>query len=393
MSDIGPVRLHPVRVRITPTDTAPGTPGETSDFTVDNRPGQLRFAPGPTLTVGRFLHTATVLTDGTVLVAGGIDTLGAVLNGAEIYVPAANQFVLLPNRMTRVRADHTATLLPDGRVLIVGGIDGTGSELASAEVFDPTAGAFQAVDSMGSIRTGHATVSAAAGVFVLGGQSFLSLPPVYYDDGEQYDPVGDIFLSNPLGPFLQARSQHHAFELSNGRILLVGGGSGTNLSLEEYDPVSNTSVELSISASAAQVTAHASVLLQDGTALVTGGMQGRELISVIPAFDQAFVYDRTGPVGSRFTDVGPMGHSRRWHSATILTDGRVAVIGGNDKNFENVREAEMYDPVSSTFITGDTLLTPRYHHRAVRLQDGRVLVTGGTPDGADALGETEILGP
>src|SRR5258705_13831047 len=91
--------------------------------------------PSSTMFVERRSHTATRLSDGRVLIAGGENTSGA-LNQAELYDPSASTFSATGN-MNAARADHTATLLSDGRVLIAGGGNGAGA-LTTQEVFDPT---------------------------------------------------------------------------------------------------------------------------------------------------------------------------------------------------------------------------------------------------------------
>ena len=70
------------------------------------------------------MHSATLLNDGTVLIAGGSNvTTGTTLNSAEIYDPVAGTFTLLSNTLNTARAGQTATLLNNGQVLLVGGID------------------------------------------------------------------------------------------------------------------------------------------------------------------------------------------------------------------------------------------------------------------------------
>lgn len=79
------------------------------------------FTAAGSLTTARSFHTATLLLDGRVLIAGGQnDASASLLSSTEIYDPVARTFTPGPN-MTVGRAEHTATLLADGRVLIIGG--------------------------------------------------------------------------------------------------------------------------------------------------------------------------------------------------------------------------------------------------------------------------------
>jgi hypothetical protein len=96
------------------------------------------------MTTARLFHTATLLPDGTVLIAGGAGV------SAELYDPLIGRFTTTGN-MHAPRSQHTATLLPNGTVLIAGG-DGTP---ASAELYDPSTGTFSNTGSMNAPRSGH----------------------------------------------------------------------------------------------------------------------------------------------------------------------------------------------------------------------------------------------
>src|SRR6266404_2494608 len=108
--------------------------------------------PSTTMTIERRGHTATRLSDGRVLIAGGENSSGA-LNQSEIYDPATATFSLTGN-MNSARVDHTATLLADGRVLITGWRNGAGS-LTTTEVFTPATGTFTSGPDMSVARAGH----------------------------------------------------------------------------------------------------------------------------------------------------------------------------------------------------------------------------------------------
>jgi hypothetical protein len=146
------------------------------------------FFPTGEMVTTRFEHTATLLGNGKVLIAGGAEYTSSTLPptelaSAELYDPATGAFATTGS-MTAARSFHAATLLGNGKVLIVGGSNGSSASLASAELYDPSTGVFTATGSMGTARSAHtATLLNNGKVLIAGGLGAIVLA-----SAELYDP-------------------------------------------------------------------------------------------------------------------------------------------------------------------------------------------------------------
>jgi hypothetical protein len=265
---------------------------------------------------GRYGHTATLLPDGRVLVAGGnyIDS-----TKAELYDPATGTWTFTGSLET-ARQFHTATLLGNGKVLVAGGYDGS-TALASAELYDPATGTWSFTGSLHQARGSHtANLLNNGKVLVAGGGSSVPM-------SELYDPAtGSWTLSGSLN---RTRAYHTATLLSNGKVLIAGGDDADCTSAEVYNPTAGT-WSLTGSLNAGRYF-HAATLLPDGTVLAEGGLFGTILAS-------SELYN---PASGTWTFTGKLNQARSDHTATLLTNGVVLVAGGegNDRLFNS---AELY---------------------------------------------------
>ncbi|TBR23957.1 hypothetical protein EPO15_05000 [bacterium] len=201
------------------------------------------------LNTARSSHTATLLPDGRVLVTGGVSGAATILDTGELFDPKLNTWTLIPNtNFGGPRVNHTATLLPNGKVLIAGGqTDAAGNVLTGCSLY--SGGAFTlcgtgAAGAMKMARAGHtATLLHNGRVFVAGG--YRAPGSGFAPTTEIYDSVGDEWFS---GPAIIARAFHTATQMGNQRVLIAGGYNGVNLeenqgilaSTEIYDPNSNS---------------------------------------------------------------------------------------------------------------------------------------------------------
>ena len=192
-------------------------------------PSTSTFTQTGSMAVGRFLHTATLLQNGKVLIAGGaLTSTAAPVATAELYDPVTGSFTMT-GAMATAREQHTATLLADGKVLIVGGTTATGAgdllPTASVEVYDPSTGSFSVTGSMAEARSLHtATLLPSGNVLVAGGG-------VENSTAELYDPATGSF--SITGGMEIGRSGHTATLLPNGSVLVAGGGIFAGLASAE----------------------------------------------------------------------------------------------------------------------------------------------------------------
>ncbi|MBN2503460.1 MAG: Ig-like domain repeat protein, partial [Anaerolineales bacterium] len=331
------------------------------------------------LSVARTEHTATLLNDGTVLVAGGHDGEGGIHSTAELFDLVTETWSVTGN-MNVARTVHTATLLPDGKVLVAGGTDNTGDGFNTAEIYDPALGTWALTGAMSYSRFYHEAMLMVNGlVVVAGGYS----DGAYIPNAEIYDPIAGTWReTNPLN---RARGFFEIVALDDG-VLVVGGFLGQGIFIDVAEIFDVTTEEWFIVGSLRYpVWEHATTLLNDGRVLITGGrvysLEGDG--EYLPIAD---IYD---PVTNLTTAVGDMNESRGLHhTATLLNDGRVLAAGGY-----GLDSSEIFDPATNIWTAVGDLTDVRSGHTTTRLFDGRVLVTGGGPGEYGALASAEIFDP
>jgi len=181
------------------------------------------------LNAGRVWHTATQLQNGKVLVAGGVLDFpvktGRVKGSAELYDPVSRAWTITGD-LNNDRSSHTATRLPDGRVLVASGdnpYDDYGESNGTAEIYDPGTATWSTTGNLSVIRDGHtATLLPNGNVLVNGGAHFSSA-----NAAELYDPVSGSWSPTPVG--IPRFFGHTATFLANGKVLIAGGASETSL--------------------------------------------------------------------------------------------------------------------------------------------------------------------
>jgi hypothetical protein len=389
---------------ITATDTISSTINGTSgSITV----GSPQFAAAGDLNVAREFHTASLLDDGTVLIAGGDDG-NLEHSSAELFDPMSGTFTLTAS-MATARTRATATRLSNGKILIVGGYGSGGQALDSAEIFDPMTKTFSSPGSMNTPRALHTAVLLPSGkVLVAGG---VLTDGTRIGTAEVFDPESSTFSAT--GNLIIARAEHTATLLKSGTVLVAGGtdinGSGSPInSAELYEPNAGT-----FSAVSAAMTEprqfFTATLLTDGTVLLAGG---DNLITTNPSHPFKSTAEIFNSTTTTFSTVGSMNEARENHSATLLGDGSVLIVAGNHTLFTggmtrtnvatiDTDTTELFQlPGSAGFAPQQTLANPRTNHTATTLPDGRLLIVGGAhyhqsapgmQSQATVLASTELL--
>jgi hypothetical protein len=338
----------------------------------------------------RYQHTATLLPDGKVLVAGGGNLLPpyTTFASAEVYDPATGLFSVTGS-MSSPRDGHAATLLIDGSVLITGGYVADGYIFMDrAELYNSSLGVFSPVGGMLMLekrRFHTATLLADGRVLVAGGAQARGPSSILNDTDELYNPVTQTFTLTSNNMITRRRS-HTATRLPNGKVLIIGGdtGSATLNHPELFDPASNTFTASGSSMMTGRVY-HTATMLSNGKALIAGGNNGS---LVAPYLNTAELYD---PATDTFTPTsGSMTVARGQHAATLLSSGKVLITGGVS-NSSSLNSAELYDPETKTFSPINNNMTDyRYQQTATMLTSGQALLAGGG-DGVQPYTDTAEL--
>lgn len=350
------------------------------------------------LATARELHTATLLPNGKVLVAGGrtirIDADGHIiqsrlLDSAELYDPATGTWSVTAS-MSIPRMGHTATPLPDGTVLVVGGATGGPPRFdaaETAEIYDPATESWRPTGSTIARRFGHAAARLQDGrVLVAGG---------FDDDALASAEIYDLHTGDwsATGDLIDARYWHTLTLLADGRVLAARGSDQGDLwynltSAEVYDPT--TEKWDIVPDSTLSSVFHTATPLPDGKVVFAGGYGGGDAKGVVNASSELFA-----PATLTRARAGDLLARRCDHAATLLPGGDVLIAGGTEftgtvgnLRTKTLASAERFDPTTATWSSAGALNFARTRHTMTLLPDGSVLVVGGYSIEPDGVGQS-----
>lgn len=334
------------------------------------------------LSAARIWPTATLLSNGQVLVAGGASD-SAVNASCDLYDPKTGNMTATGS-LNIARNYQSATLLPNNKVLVVGGFTGPGSggtALTSCELYDPTSGTWS---STGSTATPHSffpiTVSLPNGNILVAGCPGTSC--------ELYNPATGVWSTT--GSMSTARTCGRTWTggvlLLNGTVLVAGGDTNNQLgttSCEIYNPASGT--WHTTGSMANPRCEHTTTLLNNGKVLAAGGAGGTPPMTNGISLSSCELYD---PASGTWSATTPLANARNAYCASVLNNGQVLAEGGGGSGGAS---CELYDPVSGTWSTTALMNTGRAYHTSTLLSNGSVLVTGGS--NGTALASCEVYNP
>jgi N-acetylneuraminic acid mutarotase len=315
----------------------------------------------PNMSVARSNATATALPDGRVLVAGGFD--GRLLTNpprrglkilplgsSQFFNPSSSTWTTGPT-LTTGRYGHSAVALKGGRVLVVGGSNGQSSErlLNTAELFDPATRKWIGAGSIGTTRTQFTLTALADGRALLAGGLAANGLTVLRST-LLYDPTKNLWSPGP--ELANLRTGHAAAVLADGRVLVIGGVDqvGKLASSELFDPSAN-----SWSATGALATPrsnHLAITLPAGHILAIGGSGSIGPLASSELFDSAAkgmpapVRVPAGPGNWQMSASIPISADALTHVAKLLPDGRVLVVPNG-----YLADFRVYDPKLDSWTT------------------------------------------
>ncbi len=348
-----------------------------------------RWFSGARMAAAHVAHQVAPVSGGRILIIGGgvADDPDSFTNKTELYNPASNSSTFTGG-LNVSRGLFSATLLTDGRVLVVGGYNPVQGYLASAELYDPVSGAWSLTNPLFNHGVGHTATLLTDGRVLVAGGCMGDGPSGRSNRAELFDPPTNSWTETNV--MSQPRCNPSAMRLTDGRVLAAGGEDGQNIlsSAEVFDPIagrwSNTGEMITARSQAVALR------LADGRVMVTGGLSGE--VDGAEPISGAEIYN---PDLGKWVQAARMTYARYAHTADLLPGGLVLVVGGLEGTQmtpdQFLTSVEVYDPVADAWQPIASLTTPRAFHTTMLTPDGHIFVMGGMSSLGSFLASTEIL--
>lgn len=359
--------------------------------------------------VRRTTHSATLLPDGRVVIIGGVSTAlpNSLTNLVEVYDPNTGTFSAL-GTIQLPRRNHSATLLPDGKILVAGGWTGTSPippSTPNMEIFDPATGTSEYIGDMAVARADHRVAALSNGqVIITGGRT----DGPFLRSAEIFDP---LLLLRPedLYAFYQefanlTLENQQLWQFYNEATNVIWGLTVTNNNLQgqlEYanDALTNLQAQLD------ELEPNPFRMLSDSTLPRTRPFvftlpDGRVAIQAGTILDSPFqrVISVFNPQTERITTVATNIDIRIGHMGNVLPDGRIIYSGGSIRHYPSgpdviTNSTEIFDGSTSNVVYGPSMVQPRMAGLSINLADGRLLMFGGRNAANTFLPQSEIYEP
>jgi N-acetylneuraminic acid mutarotase len=401
------------------------------------------WAPTGRMAFGRQFFTATLLRTGKVLVTGGFnncdDDFCSDIKNAELYNPATGTWSTTDS-MHAAREQHTATLLPNGEVLVAGGLNeggfGTGARFSSAELYNPATGKWNAAASMAKVHVGAtATLLRNGWVLITGGgtkvaELYQPQRGIWVSPGAMSIartgpaaallPDGHVLITGGTGPDGRPQTSAEEFLAGPGPLVTITPGSiafggqrvGTVSGTRTYQVTNVGSASLVVSGTAVTgknpgdfrvgTTCSSAPVAPGGTCTVRVRFAPSSIAlrSATPAVSDNAPLSPQGPAVTgygagpdSFVPVGPMTTPREDFTATPLKNGEVLMAGGQIGVTNPLASAELYNPATRSFSATGSLHVARSRPAASLLPNGEVLITGGITTNFADLSSAELYNP
>lgn len=326
----------------------------------------------------RVYHSATLLADGRILIAGGLVGPSAGTNEVEILDPATG-LVTAAAPMTTARMQHEAVLLPTQKVLVIGGVSTRfGAALTTTELYDPLTGRWTAGPNLTEGRAAPTVSLYDQGrkILIAGGYTFTSGQPVVSRTADIYSADSNT-IARSTGLMSTPRCEGEAYTQQNGQIIFASGyrsiGAGLPAPSEVYDIANDVFIPVNV----VEERAEASLAVVNSTIYALGGVNGTPAtLASVERFD-----------GQTWSQAGTLLRPRQAASASSV-GGQAVVIGGLD----GTSVLGTVETFPGGVAAVNSLSEARYHHESVVVSD-RIYVIGGFTTNEDILASIEVYAP